>query len=1164
MPDNSNLLKRRYENAKEQIRILNEKRARLTNKVSAKSQSSSGTIPGNIQYVGKPGWNKLPRRLSGEVSAVKILESYNRQTISSCSDSNNAIEKDLFVADLDWLSGPEDSNNKESFINSFLTIECFGGSARLTRALSDIGFDATSIDWIRNKSRPVGSSILLDLTSEYGRVILHKALRSGRVVYLHLAPPCGTASLARSIPMGEKPAGRKFVAPVPLRSAEFPDGFPWLEGADLLRVKQANQLYEATAAAVMIADSLGIAWSIENPRSSWFWSTSWIKDLISTLKAAGREALWAEFQNCAFGGARPKWSAFLHNVPLLMELQEQGVCQGNHEHKAWGFSEGTGFATAEEAAYPVQLCVKIADIIRRHLQTQGLAPSPVSKVPIPTATGIQAAEAGKQARGHKAPRLISEFSGTKKFLFKVGGSEHVIEGQTLRAPVRTIDDVIPEGSKIVRTTAESGGVRAVWANIPWDKEGFLQAARLAVHPVDSTGFLDPKIYANIFWILCSGPDEVLAVRAAQLDKLRTWAKSLENEERAVHSALPAVSEKILSRKKILLFDKVLRYINHGDLKVAGRVATGFQLSGALEISGVFEARVPKNPNPVSKQDLLKASKWSRHVIAATVGPSGDEAMDQEIFQITRDEVASGWLTGPISTDELDRKYNSAWLAARRFGVRQGTKGKVRPIDDFTAHGQNSTVSTSETIPLGGVDAIISLARWLVGAVGDDRTVKLPNGSGGFLEGTLHSSWTISSARSIMGRCLDLKSAYKQVLREKADSALSVVSVWNPHSGKVELYETESLPFGSTGSVYGFNRCSFALRQIFVHMFRMTCTSFFDDYPFLEFQCLAEQTATMSVEILDILGWDVSLDKLQKFSMTFEAVGVEFDLQGLPTRGSIVCKNTTQRKLAITSDITGFLESGFMSTHEAATLRGRMQYGEAQHWGRVLSLSSKHLSIRANGGGCGAVIGELADALIIAKWLINFAAPRVLHPWSVEPCNLVFVDGAAEPIIGTTRQKVSIGGVLFSHRLKAPQFWGIELSDEVVAHWQSDGSKQVIGQAELLPVWVSKRVWSQLLAHARNLFFMDNEGARESLIRNFSPSWTSREIILRIKILDIKSSSLDWYSRVPTRANYSDGPSRLNFSDMKAIGAEQVPISQPRLCDITGANILSLLRAEQST
>ncbi len=66
-----------------------------------------------------------------------------------------------------------------------------------------------------------------------------------------MAPPCGTCSLARSIPIpGDADAPR------PLRSLLEPDGFSSLSGQDLIRVSQANVLYQFVADTVELCAKL--------------------------------------------------------------------------------------------------------------------------------------------------------------------------------------------------------------------------------------------------------------------------------------------------------------------------------------------------------------------------------------------------------------------------------------------------------------------------------------------------------------------------------------------------------------------------------------------------------------------------------------------------------------------------------------------------------------------------------------------------------------------------------------------------------------------------------------------------------------------------------------------------------------------------------------------
>ena len=70
-----------------------------------------------------------------------------------------------------------------------------------------------------------------------------------RLLMIFVAPPCGTASRARSRPIkASLLRGRK--QPVPLRSDDKPDGLDNLGGLDKLKTELANQLYSAVTQLV--------------------------------------------------------------------------------------------------------------------------------------------------------------------------------------------------------------------------------------------------------------------------------------------------------------------------------------------------------------------------------------------------------------------------------------------------------------------------------------------------------------------------------------------------------------------------------------------------------------------------------------------------------------------------------------------------------------------------------------------------------------------------------------------------------------------------------------------------------------------------------------------------------------------------------------------------
>ena len=127
-------------------------------------------------------------------------------------------------------------------LSELVCIEIFAGSARLTAELSARGFDALAIDHAGNRHRQSAPVLQIDLTLKEDQDRLFLLLGNPRIVYVHIAMPCGTASKAREIPMPAwKLNGRP--APKPLRSLLHPAGLPTMDGVDKQRVLQANCLY---------------------------------------------------------------------------------------------------------------------------------------------------------------------------------------------------------------------------------------------------------------------------------------------------------------------------------------------------------------------------------------------------------------------------------------------------------------------------------------------------------------------------------------------------------------------------------------------------------------------------------------------------------------------------------------------------------------------------------------------------------------------------------------------------------------------------------------------------------------------------------------------------------------------------------------------------------
>jgi hypothetical protein len=130
--------------------------------------------------------------------------------------------------------------------------------------------------------------------------------------------------------------------------------------------------------------------------------------------------------------------------------------------------------------------------------------------------------------------------------------------------------------------------------------------------------------------------------------------------------------------------------------------------------------------------------------------------------------------------------------------------------------------------------------------------------------------------------------------------------------------------------------------------------------------------------------------------------------------------------------------------------------------------------------------------------------------------------------------VSVGGVLFDAARPdvGPLYFGTKVDARIVRMWASGDKTQVIGQAELFPVWLAKLMWPERFAGRYNITFIDNDSARYGLIRGYSPVMASARLINESWLEDARLSATSWFARVPTASNIADSPSRLDFSELE--------------------------------
>ncbi len=126
--------------------------------------------------------------------------------------------------------------------------------------------------------------------------------------------------------------------------------------------------------------------------------------------------------------------------------------------------------------------------------------------------------------------------------------------------------------------------------------------------------------------------------------------------------------------------------------------------------------------------------------------------------------------------------------------------RIRQIDDFSEYFVNACTTVADKIPVAGVDAITGHVKmWadkiLEGREHPEHLFKVSLADGSTLEGVLHEDFR-KGPLDLVGKCMDLESAYKQCPVAPAHARYSPFALKNPESGEVEFFFAKAPPFGT--------------------------------------------------------------------------------------------------------------------------------------------------------------------------------------------------------------------------------------------------------------------------------------------------------------------------------------------------------------------------------
>ncbi len=197
----------------------------------------------------------------------------------------------------------------------------------------------------------------------------------------------------------------------------------------------ANMVYAACCRLIICCIVSGVRWTLEQPHRSLFWLTTFWKQVLQHC-----QPLFVTFHACMHGGQRPKQTTLAGDIPELMGLE--ATCDGQHTHLAWG-KTSKGFATAEEAEYPTELCKRWARIVATVVLEQHV---PQQSVMLAHPDKKARALANKQTK--KSLTFMPEFQHVQTY--SAANPPSFTVGDKLQAEVHHDGQILPKYSRILR------------------------------------------------------------------------------------------------------------------------------------------------------------------------------------------------------------------------------------------------------------------------------------------------------------------------------------------------------------------------------------------------------------------------------------------------------------------------------------------------------------------------------------------------------------------------------------------------------------------------------------------------------------------------------------------------------------------------------------------
>ena len=617
------------------------------------------------------------------------------------------------------------------------------------------------------------------------------------------------------------------------------------------------------------------------------------------------------------------------------------------------------------------------------------------------------------------------------------------------------------------------------------------------HPFDSVVAVEGLSAEAVKECMRLSDDQLVHQRKLAVLKLKIRAKTLERQEQELHKTFQPWFEKVVAKKKLLLWESLLKELACDDLGVTKFMMEGVPIVGQHDTPACFKSKL--KPAVITEAQLRESAEARREAMIMK-SHQQESRVVKSLEETAREEVDMGILEGPMSEAEVTATLgHSSWSSIRRFGLDQGSK--IRPIDDGRESQTNNAFTSDLKLDLQGIDYMANLAMLISSAESERSRAK----------GVPPRKW--------VGKTVDLKRAYKQVPLHPSHRDMVVVFQSTGKNQK-EFYLCNSLLFGLSASVFSFVRIARSLWFILSKVLNLPMGNYFDDYPVFSTEGTASSTDSFVGEVLDLLGWDFAREgsKGVNFSSTFNVLGVQMDVSCLH-QGTVVLANKVERIEKLLSKLKRVEESGSVSVHEAQVLLGWFNFASGFYAGKPFKLMMRTLTrVIAHDYPSPRTLKTVCQH---AMMLLQAASPRLINcVQDLSPVVHVWTDGSWEN--GTA----GVGAVVLDMSTGRGRVFQGTVPEVLTAKWVKDVGSQIICEVELFALIAVRSHLQNMLHGRKTIYWMDNDAARATVIKGSSKSTAMFSLALILAEVDNASPTLAWIERVPSYSNVADWPSRL--------------------------------------